>query len=61
MKQVKDGAQGCRTKIISNAFAIPILTAISNQPLKPDAVKIGMANVLELIFILHIINVELHL
>ena len=45
-KKVKDGVQNRdKQKINSKAFAILILTAI-----KPYAVRIGIANALELIF-----------
>ena len=43
--------QGISKKINSKAFAVPILTAayLINH-YKPDAVRIGIANALELIF-----------
>ena len=43
-------------KINSKAFAIPILTALYSTIIKPDVVRIGIANALELIFIQRIIN-----
>ena len=42
-------------KINSKAFAIPIDCSLLNH-YKPDAVRIGIANALELIFIQRIIN-----
>ena len=49
-----------KRKINSKAFAIPILTAITY---KTDAVRIGIANALELIFRLTFCSMitELHL
>ena len=47
----------CTTKINSKAFAIPILTYLINN-YKLDAVKIGIANALELIFVVYIITLS---
>ena len=41
-----------RMKVDSKVFAIPILTAIISNIMKADAVRIWIANVLELTFIL---------
>ena len=51
MKKVKDGTQGLHTmKINSKAFAIPILTAIVSIIINAHAVRIRIANTLELTF-----------
>ena len=41
-----------RKKVNSKAFAIPIVTAIVSNIVKADAVRIGIANGLELTYIL---------
>ena len=55
-KQVKEQRYGTswrwRTKINSKAFSILILTAIISNIIKVDAVRIGIANTLELTFAL---------
>ena len=43
---------GYRLKVNSEAFAIPILIAVISSIIKVDAVIIGIANALELAFIL---------
>ena len=47
-----NSAVNYRTKVHSKAFAIPILPAIISNIVKTDAVRIGIANVSELTFIL---------
>ena len=49
----------CKTKVNSKAFAIPILTAM--YIIKADAVRIGIANALELTFVLCITTIVLNL
>ena len=41
-----------RIKVNSKAFAIPIVTAFISNIIKADAVRIGIANGLELTYIL---------
>ena len=50
-KQIEDGMElnGCyRTKVNSKAFAIPTLIAIISNIIKVDAVRIVIANIIEL-------------
>ena len=49
MKKIEDGTQGLHTmKINCKVFAIPILTAIVSIIIKAHAIRIMIANALEL-------------